>query len=61
MIILGILVISPPVFWGVPGSYLLTWIVCYLWHGQIIYWFVASNGNWGLVFIAYDRSETSHF
>ena len=52
--LIGFLTVVSPAYWLV-GSYYFDYIMCYLWHGQILYWVVAANSYYGLVLIAMDR------
>ena len=52
--VIGFLTVVTPAYWSV-GSYYFDYFMCYLWHGQILYWVVAANSYYGLVLIAMDR------
>ena len=52
--LVGFLTVVSPAYWSV-GSYYFDYIMCYVWHGQILYWVVAANSYYGLVLIAMDR------
>ena len=52
--LIGFLTVVSPAYWSV-GAYYFDYIMCYLWHGQILYWVVAANSYYGLVMIAMDR------
>ena len=52
--LIGFLTVVSPAYWSV-GAYYFDYIMCYIWHGQILYWVVAANSYYGLVMIAMDR------
>ena len=52
--LIGFLTVVSPAYWSV-GSYYFDYFMCYLWHGQILYWVIAANSYYGLVLIAMDR------
>ena len=52
--LVGFLTVVSPAYWSV-GAYYFDYFMCYLWHGQILYWVVAANSYYGLVLIAMDR------
>ena len=52
--LIGFLTVVSPAYWSV-GAYYFDYVMCYVWHGQILYWVVAANSYYGLVLIAMDR------
>ena len=50
----GFMTVVLPAYWSV-GIFAFDFFMCYLWHGQILYWVIAANSFYGLVLIAMDR------